>query len=100
MNSDKNMRNEIARIAYRLYEKRGYAHGNDISDWLEAEKIVQQKYLKGMTAVVKSIKPTQPWKAMESAISRSRKLFSRTSARQIPFGSGSCRVDHYDARQH
>jgi hypothetical protein len=97
---DKNMRDEITRIAYGLYEKRGYAHGNDISDWLEAEKIVKQKYSKGLTAVVKSVKPTQHWKAMESAISRSRELFSRTSARQIPFGSGSCRVEHYESRQH
>jgi hypothetical protein len=100
MNSDKNMRDEIKRVAYGLYEKRGYVPGKDLFDWLEAEKIVMQKYSLGLTAVVKSVKPTQPWKAIESAISRSRELFSRTSARKIPFSTGSCRVEHYESRQH
>jgi hypothetical protein len=31
----------IKRTAYAIYEKRGYAHGYDLQDWLEAEKIVQ-----------------------------------------------------------
>lgn len=30
----------IAEKAYELYQKRGYAHGNDLSDWYEAEKII------------------------------------------------------------
>jgi hypothetical protein len=29
---------EIARRAYELYEQRGGAHGNDIDDWLLAER--------------------------------------------------------------
>jgi hypothetical protein len=32
----------IERKAYELFEKRGYGHGNDVNDWLEAEKIVNQ----------------------------------------------------------
>ena len=44
MNMDKNVHDEIARVAYGLYEKRGYTPGNDFSDWMEAEKIVKQKY--------------------------------------------------------
>ena len=28
----------IAQRAYELYEQRGYAHGHDREDWLEAER--------------------------------------------------------------
>jgi len=32
--------NEISKIAYQLYEKKGKAEGRDLVDWLEAEGIV------------------------------------------------------------
>lgn len=32
---------EVARVAYELWERRGRAHGGDVSDWLEAERIVR-----------------------------------------------------------
>ncbi len=32
--------NEVAKVAYELHEKRGWTHGNDVQDWLEAERIV------------------------------------------------------------
>lgn len=31
----------IQKKAYELFEKRGYSHGNDWQDWLEAERIVR-----------------------------------------------------------
>lgn len=33
----------VRKIAYELYEKRGCAAGNDLSDWFEAEKIARRK---------------------------------------------------------
>lgn len=39
--SDINQR--IEEKAYDLFEKRGCIHGNDVNDWLEAEKIVNQE---------------------------------------------------------
>ena len=81
MNMDKNMRDEIARVAYGFYEKRGCVSGNDFLDWLEAEKIVKQKYSKESTTAVKSIKSTQLHKAIESAKAKSRGLFTRPSSR-------------------
>ena len=36
----------IARVrmkAYEMYEKRGYTHGKDLNDWLEAERIVKKE---------------------------------------------------------
>jgi len=33
---------EVARMAYELYEQRGRADGQDLEDWLKAEAIVKQ----------------------------------------------------------
>lgn len=35
-----NLHEEIAKVAYDLYEARGCVHGWDLDDWLEAERIV------------------------------------------------------------
>ncbi len=35
-----NLREEISRVAYELFEARGGVHGFDLADWLEAERIV------------------------------------------------------------
>ncbi len=80
MNMDKNMLDEIARVAYGLYEKRGYAPGDDFSDWIEAEKIVKKKYSKGMSSDVKPVNPAQPMRATESAKSKSRGQYFRPSS--------------------
>lgn len=32
---------EISRVAYQLFERRGGVHGHDLEDWLEAERIVR-----------------------------------------------------------
>ena len=77
MKMDKKVRDEIARVAYELYEKRGYTPGNDFMDWLEAEKIVKQKYSKGMAGIVEAIRPTQLLKAIETAKSKSREILTR-----------------------
>lgn len=80
MNQDKNMLDEIARVAYGLYENRGCAPGNDFTDWLEAERIVRQKYAARMTSDIKPIK-TQPVKAAASAKSKSRRQSDRPSVK-------------------
>ena len=36
-------RDEVARVAYALYEQRGRADGRDFDDWLNAERIVKQQ---------------------------------------------------------
>ena len=35
---------EIALLAYKYWEKRGYQHGQDLGDWLRAEKEIKKKY--------------------------------------------------------
>jgi hypothetical protein len=36
--------NEIARVAYDLFEKKGRRHGHHLNDWFEAEKIVKARH--------------------------------------------------------
>jgi hypothetical protein len=59
MSMDKNQNEEIARVAYTLYEKRGYSNGKDFADWIEAEKIVSKKYGKASGGNGKSHTTTQ-----------------------------------------
>lgn len=44
MKMKKGIHDEIARVAYELYEKGGRVYGNELKDWLEAEKIVMEKH--------------------------------------------------------
>ena len=40
-------REEVAKAAYELFERRGGTHGNDQQDWFEAERIVRQRHQGG-----------------------------------------------------
>jgi len=44
MMNEKNLYDETAIVAYELHEKRGKIHGYDLADWLEAERIVLERY--------------------------------------------------------
>lgn len=35
-----NIYDQIAKVAYSIYEKNGKVNGSDLDDWLKAEKIV------------------------------------------------------------
>ena len=50
---------EIARVAFELYEKRGKAEGFHLSDWLEAERIVAARHEKKGESEQKSVKPAK-----------------------------------------
>lgn len=63
MSPEKNMYDEVARVAYGLYEKRGCANGKDYADWIEAEKIVLKKYDKTPGGNGKSPKAAQQSKS-------------------------------------
>ena len=34
---------EVAQVAYELFERRGCVPGHDVKDWLEAERIVRAR---------------------------------------------------------
>ena len=44
MDRSKEFNEEISRVAYLLYEKRG-AHGFELEDWFEAERIVTERIM-------------------------------------------------------
>lgn len=44
MKNKTGIHDEIEGVAYELYEKRGRAHGHDLDDWLEAEKMVMGRH--------------------------------------------------------
>lgn len=41
--SQEQLNKKISKVAYSLYEKRNHMPGNEVNDWLEAEKLVKQK---------------------------------------------------------
>lgn len=43
MTSANDLTAKIQEKAYYLFEKKGYCHGNDWSDWLEAERQVKRE---------------------------------------------------------
>jgi hypothetical protein len=44
-----NLREEIEKVAYELYEKSGRISGRDVENWIEAEKVVMARAKKGVT---------------------------------------------------
>jgi hypothetical protein len=43
------LRRRIAERAYQLYEMRGGSHGNDVEDWLRAEREVKETWRRRST---------------------------------------------------
>jgi len=37
--------NIVSRVAYKIYEQRGYQHGQDMDDWLVAERKIKETEL-------------------------------------------------------
>jgi hypothetical protein len=48
--NERNLHDETAKAAYELHEKRGKIHGYDLADWLEAERIVLERYAREIEA--------------------------------------------------
>ena len=53
----KSIHDEIAKAAYKLYEKEGSVHGDDLRDWFEAENIVMEKHEKHAHEIEKRAEP-------------------------------------------
>jgi hypothetical protein len=43
MSQEKNIQDEIAKVAYELFENSGRMYGNELENWLAAEKIVMER---------------------------------------------------------
>jgi len=57
MKMKKSIHDEIAKVAYELYEKEGSVHGNDLKYWFEAENIVMEKQEKHAREIKKQVEP-------------------------------------------
>ena len=69
------LREEIRRAAYYLYEKGGWMHGQDTEHWYEAERMVtdaQKKGRKGVARVKEAAAP-RPSAARKRAVGRQGK---------------------------
>jgi hypothetical protein len=62
---EKNINDEIAKVAHELYEKGGRVHGRDVQYWLEAEKIVLARH-------EKSTKKEKPIKSSTSTTKKGK----------------------------
>lgn len=64
---DRTIHERIAERAYELYQKRGQSHGNDLDDWLEAERIVLSEHRPSEAAPVLKAKPASGAKSTRKA---------------------------------
>lgn len=79
---NKDLFDEIARVAYELYEKRGKMHGCHFDDWLEAEKIVLARHAEGIEHQVKRTRTSFLKKtAGETVPKRTRKAPAKRTAK-------------------
>jgi len=63
MDKDKKVYDEIARVAYGLFERRGGIHGYAYDDWFEAERIILGKHIKEIEQEAGSISAAKRKKA-------------------------------------
>jgi len=63
MGNNKNLHDEIARVAYELFENSGRLCGCEIENWLAEEKIVFERHKKEMEQEAKTIGSTKGKKA-------------------------------------
>ena len=59
MTQKKNLHDEIAKVAYTLFENSGRLYGYDLENWLEAEKIVMERNTKEMASEAKKPSKTK-----------------------------------------
>jgi len=65
-----NLHDEIAKVAFSLYQKEGCPEGRELIHWLEAEIIVNQKYAEKPEDA--SGGPAKPDSASEKKTTKSR----------------------------
>lgn len=84
MDKKKKMCDEIARVAYDLFEQRGRIHGYAQEDWLEAERIVMERHVREIEQeadVIKAAKKKKaPAKTETKTVKTSRKTAEKPSA--------------------
>jgi hypothetical protein len=57
---------EVSKVAYDLFEKRGKVHGHDMADWLQSEMIVKKRFMNKNDQAVRSAGSTNGMKRIKS----------------------------------
>lgn len=81
MKKGRELSEEIAKVAYDLYEKRGCVHGYDFEDWIEAEKIVMQRHSREIEREAEVIGAAKKIKKEGTAKERTRKAPEKAGAK-------------------
>ncbi len=71
----KDLYSEIAKIAYEIYVQRGCVHGNDIDQWLEAERLVLSNHVpkpKKNDKAVKTLKTSPAKKITKTPVKKTK----------------------------
>lgn len=78
---NKSLIEEIEKLAYELYEKSGYIEGCEIENWLEAERIVMERYAVVEIAETGTVKKKRQARRTTSGKSKPKKENIKISTR-------------------
>lgn len=76
------LRDEITKLAYELYEKKGRRHGCDFEDWLEAEIIVMLRYQRSEGGIPDISVPEKPKRQRKTTAAAVKKRATRKTTVQ------------------
>ncbi len=88
-----NLHDEIAKVAYELFERDGGVHGKDREHWEEAERIVKARHAPAgatQTEPPKKQAPPRPKKAAAKPAAEKAKPAPRSAAKKGP-GKGTAK---------
>ena len=83
----KDLYDEIARLAYEIFERSGCCHGCDVEHWLEAEYIVVTRYTateEKQREAGKAVAEKAPAKTDRTAAKKAPAKTAKTGAQKAP----------------
>jgi hypothetical protein len=84
---ERDLYDEIARLAYEIFERSGYCHGCDVGHWLEAERIVVTRYSvteEGLRETEQAAAEKAPAKTARTAVKKAPAKTAKTGAKKTP----------------
>ena len=79
MSQKNNINDEIAKLAYELFENSGRMYGNELENWLAAEKIVMERHAREIEQDANFIGSTKEMKASGKTEPKKLKTSKKTS---------------------
>ena len=79
MSQDNSIQDEIAKVAYELFENSGRMYGNELENWLAAEEIVMKKHAREKGQDANFTGSTKEKKASGKTKPKTLKTSSKTS---------------------